>query len=305
MGGRIGPRPLVIVADDYGIGPATSAGILKLCRAGVVTGTVLLVNSIFADEAVAHWQKSPPPADLGWHPCLTLDAPVLPADQVPSLVGGDGRFLRLGGLMARIATRRVNRAEIRAEFAAQLRRFIEMTGRCPAVVNSHHHVQVFPIVGAALRDVLRDCRPAPYLRRVREPWPTLRQVGGARAKRLFLSTLGTREAARQMHDGYPGNNWLLGITDPPCVHRQGFFESWLAAAVGGTIELTCHPGERDETVLGRDATPGDGNLERREQEFNQLKRPGFRADVERMGFRFVRPSQVSQDGVADEFGAVG
>ena len=78
------PRSLVVVADDYGIGPATSDGILRLCRAGVVTGTVMLVNSPFAAEAVRSWNKAGVGADLGWHPCLTLDSPILPGSQVPS-----------------------------------------------------------------------------------------------------------------------------------------------------------------------------------------------------------------------------
>ena len=38
-------RRLVVIADDYGIGPDTSAGILELARKGIVTGSVLLVNS--------------------------------------------------------------------------------------------------------------------------------------------------------------------------------------------------------------------------------------------------------------------
>src|SRR5437588_127944 len=44
-------RCLVVVADDFGIGPATSRGILDLAAKGLVTGTVLLVNSPYAEEA--------------------------------------------------------------------------------------------------------------------------------------------------------------------------------------------------------------------------------------------------------------
>src|SRR5207253_316763 len=128
-------RQLVVVADDYGIGPATSRGILRLCRAGAVTGTVLLVNSPYAAEAVRAWRQAAVPADLGWHPCLTLDAPILTAAEVPSLVTRDGRFPRLGRLMARLAAGRVRPGELRSEFAAQLHRFRELTGHWPPVVN--------------------------------------------------------------------------------------------------------------------------------------------------------------------------
>ena len=46
-------RFLIVLADDYGIGPETSRGILELAARGVVTGTVLMVNSPHAPEALA------------------------------------------------------------------------------------------------------------------------------------------------------------------------------------------------------------------------------------------------------------
>ena len=53
-----GPRSLIVVADDYGIGPATSRGILDLAAEGLVTGAVLLVNSPHAAEGVRAAIKS-------------------------------------------------------------------------------------------------------------------------------------------------------------------------------------------------------------------------------------------------------
>src|SRR5262249_11747119 len=127
-------RTLLVIADDYGIGPATSRGILDLARRGLVTGAVLLVHSPYAVQGVGAWETAGNPADLGWHPCLTLDSPILPADTVPSLVERDGRFYRLGQFLLRLSTGRVRPSEIRAEFQAQLHRFWEVTGGPPAVV---------------------------------------------------------------------------------------------------------------------------------------------------------------------------
>ena len=83
-------RFLVVMADDYGIGPETSRGILELAARGVVTGTVLLVNSPYAAAAVRAWRESGLPLGMGWHPCLTMDPPAAGAGRVPSLVGPDG-----------------------------------------------------------------------------------------------------------------------------------------------------------------------------------------------------------------------
>ena len=71
-------RYLVVTADDFGIGPATSRGILDLAAEGLVTCTVLLVNSPYAAEAVDAWKATGRRLELGWHPCLTLDPPVAP-----------------------------------------------------------------------------------------------------------------------------------------------------------------------------------------------------------------------------------
>jgi predicted glycoside hydrolase/deacetylase ChbG (UPF0249 family) len=285
-------RRLVVVADDYGIGPGTSAGILRLCRAGRVSGTVLLVNSEYAEQAVRNWQAASPPADLGWHPALTLDAPVCDPASVPSLVDRSGKFHSLGGLMTRLMLGRVRPVDAYTEFSAQLQRFRKLTGHWPAVVNSHHHIQVFTVVGAALRAAMRDVGIRPYLRRVCEPWRTLARVPGAKAKRAFLSSLGKREARRQAIDGFPGNDWLAGITDPPCVHNPEFFDRWLRTTPGEVVELTCHPGDRDETLLGRDAKPGDGNIERRVAEAAALGSAPFQESVQRAGFCIVAPSEV-------------
>jgi predicted glycoside hydrolase/deacetylase ChbG (UPF0249 family) len=287
-------RTLVVVADDFGIGPATSRGIIRLCRSGVVTGTVLLVTSPFAAQAAEHWRGAALDADLGWHPCLTLDAPILPAREVPTLVDRDGRFHRLGGFLRRLMLGRIDVGQVADEFSAQLDRFRALTGSWPATVNAHHHVQVFTSIGAALRGVLAARGLRPYLRQVRESAGTLLGVPGARRKRAALTTWGRREGRRQAADGFAGNDWLLGIADPSCVHNPDFFVNWLRAAPRrGVVELTCHPGDFDDTLLGRDATPGDGNVERRPAELAGLKSPAFAEAVARGGFRLTRPTEVT------------
>jgi predicted glycoside hydrolase/deacetylase ChbG (UPF0249 family) len=223
---------------------------------------------------------------------LTLDSPILPAEQVASLVQGDGRFHTLGTFITRLFTGRVSYHHLVAEFQAQLNRFREQVGQEPWVVNAHHHVQVFPQVGAALREVLSSCQPRPYLRRVRESFHTLRTIHGARCKRGFLSMLGGWQARRQASAGFIGADRLAGITNPPFVQDPEFFTRWLCNIAGDTVELTCHPGEHDPSLLGRDAEPGDGNLERRTQELHLLLQPEFSKRIVEQGFEVVRPSDL-------------
>src|SRR5688572_16811841 len=104
-----GPRQRIVVADDFGMGLATSRGILDLAANRRITATVLLVNSPYAEVSVREWQRAGGSrlVELGWHLCLTLDRPLLPPRSIPSLVQGDGRFLSLGQLLRRLFAGRV------------------------------------------------------------------------------------------------------------------------------------------------------------------------------------------------------
>src|SRR5262249_33635960 len=149
-------RPVLIVADDYGIGPETSRGILDLACEGRLTATVLIVNASDAERAVRAWQSVRPPADLGWHPNLTLDRPIPPPAAIPSLVRPDGSFWPLGWFLCRACFGQIRREEVRTEWLAQYRRFVELVGEAPMLVNSHQHVALFPPCDSALFDVLDE-----------------------------------------------------------------------------------------------------------------------------------------------------
>jgi predicted glycoside hydrolase/deacetylase ChbG (UPF0249 family) len=288
-----GKRYLLVTADDFGIGPATSQGILDLAAEGLVTGSVLLVNSPHSEQAVGKWRRAGRPVELGWHPCLTLDRPILPPSRVPSLVAADGRFHSLRGLVSRLSLGRIRAVEIEAELRAQWIHFHDLVGHVPRLVNSHHHVQVFPPLGGILRQVLSKHQPLPFLRRVREPWGMLARVPGARGKRTLLSALGRREARHQAQAGFPGNDWLAGITNPSCVHDPEFLTRWLTQIPGQVIELTCHPGHLDQTLLGRDCTAHDGQLQRRVGELRLLRHAGFREACLQAGFTLISATDLT------------
>jgi predicted glycoside hydrolase/deacetylase ChbG (UPF0249 family) len=285
-------RFLIIIADDFGIGPETSRGILELAAQGVVTGTVLLVNSPYAADSVRSWRQSGVPLEVGWHPCLTLDRPIAPVGQVSSLVGPDGCFWPLGAFITRLLLKRIRANEIEIELQAQLRRFIDLVGFVPTLVNSHQHTALFGPVGKILRRVLKPCRPQPYLRKVREPLSMLVRIPGARIKRTALTVLGHLAAWGQSRQGFPGNRWLAGITDPPWVTDPRFFTRWLTRVPGKVVELACHPGYMDRTLIGRDCTPHDGLLQRRVDELKLLGTSTFVEACRKAGFRRVAPSRL-------------
>jgi predicted glycoside hydrolase/deacetylase ChbG (UPF0249 family) len=286
-------RFLIVIADDYGIGPETSRGILELAARNLITGTVLLVNSPYAEEAVRAWRQSGCNLEMGWHPCLTLDRPCAPLRRVPSLLGSEGRLLPLRRFIARLYLHQICPRQLEIELHAQYDRFLELVGHAPMLINSHQHTSLFPPVGSILRRVLKARgAPLPYLRRVQEPWSMLGRIRGARKKRTLLTLLGRLEARHQACDGFPGNDWLAGITDPPWVHDADFFARWLAWVPGRIVELACHPGRYDSTVIGRDCTEADGMVQRRVEELRRLQQPNFLDTCRQAGFKFVSASEL-------------
>ena len=67
---------------------------------------------------------------------------------------------------------------------------------------------------------------------------------------------------------------------------------WLRRVSGHVVELTCHPGRADATLLGRDATPSNGQLQRRPDELHLLRQPEFTEACQAAGFTLIAPAQL-------------
>ncbi|MDD5092313.1 MAG: ChbG/HpnK family deacetylase [Candidatus Wallbacteria bacterium] len=119
--------PLIVNADDFGLTPAVSRGILHAARAGVVSSTTVLANLV-SDEFLVKLKKSG--LSSGIHLNLTCGKPLLPVQEVRSLVGVGGEFHPLERLIILTMAGKIRAGEIRAELSAQvsrLRRFVTLS----------------------------------------------------------------------------------------------------------------------------------------------------------------------------------
>lgn len=207
--------PITVVADDYGLSPGVSAGILALARAGRLSGTGAMTSSPFWAAAGPRLADMPPGFQVGVH--FTLTGALSPLGPMP-LLAPDQRLpalrhlLRLsltGGLTAR------HGREIAAELERQLDRFEAVLGRPPAYLDGHQHVHVLPGIRGPVLEVLTRRYPAGtiWLRDCTAPLPDLLARRVAMGKAGFIAGLSAGMAAAAAARGIPSNAGFSGIYD--------------------------------------------------------------------------------------------
>jgi predicted glycoside hydrolase/deacetylase ChbG (UPF0249 family) len=139
-------RRLIVNADDFGLTPGVSVGILRAHRHGIVTSTTVLVNRGIEGEILAEARASG--LGMGLHVNLTLDRPLTRAR---SLVDDGGRFVR----DARRAAARADVRDVRAEVDAQIERFLTLVKRPPTHLDTHHHVGLYEPVATVVLEAAR------------------------------------------------------------------------------------------------------------------------------------------------------
>ena len=235
-----GARALVVTADDVGLHPGMTDGALAAHDEGIVTACSLAAcGAAFAGAVAALATR--PALDVGVHLTLVEERPLSPAAEVPSLVGGDGRFHPgYAAFVARYALGGIALAEVEREWRRQLGRVLD-AGLAPLHLNSHQHLHALPAL-FALAVRLAAEHGIPFVRLPGDPAAFRSSTPRALAVRL-LDRLG-RRARRQLANGpVRGLDRTVGV-----LAAGRLDEPALGAAlddVAGTCELVCHPGLGD------------------------------------------------------------
>lgn len=135
-------RTIIITADDYGMCSEINEAIEECLEAGALRATCVMTNMPLYEKA-GFLRKRFPNCSIGIHWNMTQGRPVLPASEIPSLLGPDGMFLSKTLFRDRWLKGRINSDEIMAELRAQERRFQEVGGT-PDFWNTHNHVHLLP-----------------------------------------------------------------------------------------------------------------------------------------------------------------
>jgi predicted glycoside hydrolase/deacetylase ChbG (UPF0249 family) len=235
---------LVVNADDFGLTEGVSRAIVRAHREGIVTSTsALALGSGFARSSAM--LADHPGLGVGAHlAAVGEDPPLLSAREVPTLVDRQGRLHRSWrSFLPLAATGRVDPADLRREFDAQLDRIAD-AGITIDHLDTHQNLHLWPVV----RDVLFELGEQRGVRATRVTRSAARGPIGSVVRRLARTLV---RRCDQMGWTYPRASTGLdgaGHLDTP---RMVAALEALARQHAPSAELATHPGEFGDPDLSR------------------------------------------------------
>lgn len=280
--GLRGVKRLIVTADDFGLSVPVNEAVERAHCEGILSAASLMVSAPAAEDAVARAHKLPS-LGVGLHLTLLNGRTVLPPDQIPGLVGPDGRFFgdpfRFG--VALYVSRELRR-QAKAEINAQFERF-RGTGLRMDHINAHRHFHLHPVVLQSIMDIAPRFGKPP-VRTPLEPFMPSFIAGRSHVLSRFFNSLFYFAHTRRMHRrlreaGIPSNDHLFGFNDSG-VLTEHLLLRLLDHLPDGVSEIYCHPATR--------SWEGEDNLPvsyRPERELEALLSPAVKKAMERRGLR--------------------
>lgn len=267
---------LIITADDFGLSLQVNDAIERGHGEGILSAASLMVGAPAAADAVRRAQNLTD-LGIGLHVTLLDGRPVLPANDIPGLVGKDGRFFCDPiGFGTKLYFSPELRRQAQAEIAAQFHRFRE-TGLTLDHINAHKHFHLHPVV----MDTILELAPSfgsPPIRIPFEPFAPSFEASRDRAPGRLTSAcfyfLQTRRLVRKLkRAGISANDYVFGLNDSGALTEELILD-FIEHLPPGITELYCHP------AIGRwdgvDNLPADY---RPEEEFRALVSAAVKAKL--------------------------
>src|SRR5688572_25308299 len=267
---------LIVHADDLGMAHSINRASLKVLESGLVSSASIMVPCPWLPE-IAAYARSHPEADLGLHLTLTSEwslyrwGPVLPKEQVRSLLDTSGYFYPTETEAAAHIDPREAEAEIRAQIARA-----RALGIQPTHLDSH--MGTLYQTKALFETLFRVARDNKLLVRVSKDW-----LGSA----PFLpALLGPDDVVM---------NTIISIG--PGVSAEGwskFYTDAIKTLEPGISEMIVHLAYDDEEMRGLALDHPDWGSEWRQRDFEFVTSEVFRKVLHENNVKLVTWREVSE-----------
>jgi hopanoid biosynthesis associated protein HpnK len=275
-------KQVVITADDFGLSPEVNAAVMRGHEFGVLTCASLMVSAPAAREA-ASLARARPGLKVGLHLTLVEGRPVLPANEVPDLVDGSGRFRPgLVGPGARIFLSPRARRQAVAECRAQVAEFRTL-GLELDHLNGHNHFHIHPTILGAVLQIAASTR-IPAVRLPSQPLLTMPPSAALMAAVMGPWVARTRSKLRKA--GIGTNDCLFGLYENGAMVESAWLRL-IPLLPDGLTEIYCHPATATVGLL-KELMP----TYRHAEELAALTSSRVREALERSGARRTTFSQA-------------
>ena len=221
-------RRLIVNADDFGLHSSVNHGIIEGYRQGCLRSTSFVAAGRAAEEAAALAHDNPG-LGVGIHLTLVAERPILPPEQIPSLMGENGYLLPdHTAFIRRYISGGIRKEELYAECEAQILFALKLGVRL-SHIDSHHHIHIKWFILPIVVKVAKKYK----LNRIR----IIRNIGSTGIDLFF----------RRIWKFY------LRLLYPSVVTTRffGAYSSFLklhsnSCSKNDLIELMCHPGGKEK-----------------------------------------------------------
>jgi hopanoid biosynthesis associated protein HpnK len=234
-------KKLIINADDFGLAKCVNHGIVHSFINGVLTSASIMANGHAFDEAVL-LSKQYPSLSVGIHLVLVEEKPVLPANEIPSLIEkkSERLYQNYGSFIRAFFWGKIQLLDIEKELKAQIERVFN-ANITPSHINSHQHLHMLPPI---LNIVLKLAKKY-NIQWIRNTYDMLTYQNSIAHKVLkLLGYIGKKAILKKQlrtTDSFLGTKFSGNISENALLDI-------LNNHPPGTSELMCHPGNEDEAL---------------------------------------------------------
>lgn len=237
---------IIANADDFGRHELINKAVEEACTKGCLRSATVMPGGKAFDDAIAIAKRNPS-LGLGIHLTLVNGQPILPPEEIPSLVTEQGAFYDdYLQFVKRFFVGKIKMTDVRKELTAQVDKVLA-TGAKLSHIDSHQHLHTLPgIINIAL-----DLAKKANISAVRIPQTPLFtgfsgnpvQLGG----RLGLYTMATMARSKAEAAGFRTPEHFAGIVAGEAVSKKHFLDI-IQGLKPGTTEIMMHPGT-DNKIL--------------------------------------------------------
>lgn len=253
---------MIVCADDYGIAPGVSEGIIELIGEKRISATSCVMVGPFVDTAMNHLRRLQARVDIGLHLVLTFDHPLTALSQKSGLVGNRGKFYSFSHLLMNAYKRSIEYDAVSEEIDAQIDRFKSLMGHPPHYIDGHQHIQQLPVIREAVANAAHDLAKSGqnvYVRVAALPAAWLWTKGLRYSSKFAFGNCMIALPGKTLEPildraGIPHNRFLLGFYDyEGGATFEAVVQLYLTLQPNTKDILFCHPGYVDDELRLRDS----------------------------------------------------